>query len=92
VPVLDETAAEVLASALIALGRGLRLAWAAPRGRRQADFDVARWLDNYALTDLALPVLLGTLPDDKLASFLRGNAIQAILQELLAARLTDVPL
>lgn len=90
-PVLDETVAEVLASVLTAAGRWLRLSLASPRGRRRADFDTARWLDTYALTDRALPSLSGGPPADELVLFLRGNAIQAILQELLAARLTGAP-
>lgn len=90
-PLLDETAAEVLASVLTAAGRGLRLALAAPRGRERADIDVARWLDTYALSDVALSTLPGGLPEDGLEAFLLGNDIQAILQELLAARLTDAP-
>src|ERR1700683_2798622 len=90
-PLLDETTAEVLASALTAAGRGLRLALASPRGRKRADIDMARWLDTSALSDLALSTLPDGLPEDGLKPFLRGNSIQAILQELLAARLTDAP-
>ena len=64
---------------------------ASPRGRKRADIDLARWFDTYALTELTLPPLSGRLPDDEVAAFLQENAVQAILHELLAARLTDAP-
>jgi hypothetical protein len=90
-PVLDEAAAELLASVIIATGRRLRLALASPRGRKRTDIDLARWFDTYALTELSLPPLSGQLPDDEVAAFLQENSIQAIFHELLAARLTDAP-
>ena len=61
-PLLDETAAELLASVIIATGRRLRLALASPRGRKRADIDLARWFDTYALTELTLPRFLGDCP------------------------------
>jgi hypothetical protein len=90
-PLLDETAAELLASVIIAAGRRLRLALASPRGRMQADIDLARWFDTYALNNVSLPALSEYVGDDQLAALLQGNAIQAVLHELLAARLTDAP-
>jgi hypothetical protein len=90
-PFIDETAAELLASVLFAAGRRLTLALTAPRGRKRADIDLARWFDTYALADVALPPLSGTTPEEEVGAFLRENSVQAVLQELLAARLTDAP-
>lgn len=90
-PILDEAAAELLASVVTVAGRRLRLALVSPRGRKRADIDLARWLDTRALSNMTLPALSGGQPDDQVAAFLHENAIQAILHELLAARLTDAP-
>src|SRR5450755_2299772 len=90
-PLLDETAAELLASVIIAAGIRLLMTRPPPRGRMQADIDLARWFDTYALNNVSLPALSEYVGDDQLAALLQGNAIQAVLHELLAARLTDAP-
>ncbi len=63
------------------------------RGRRRAeDLSVARWFGTYRLTSEVadLPELSPALTQ-RLADLLRGDEIQAALQELLAARLTGAP-
>ena len=63
------------------------------RGRRRAeDLSVARWFGTYRLTSEVpdLPELSPALTL-RLADLLRGDEIQAALQELLAARLTGAP-
>jgi NACHT domain len=63
------------------------------RSRRSGDeIDIARWFDTYELTDRG-PELPDMSPaaEEELATVLRGDDVQAVLQELLAARLTDAP-
>jgi hypothetical protein len=52
--------------------------------------DLARWFETYhfAKTVPELPGISGA-DELRLAEILRGNEIQATLQELLCARLTD---
>jgi len=83
----------LLVNAISATGRilagsasGLR------RGRNAADLDIARWFDTGAiarnvpdLSDLAAGAA------ERLAEILSGDGAQAVLQALLAARLTDAP-
>ena len=90
-PVLDETAAELLATVITAAGRRLRIALASSRGRKRADPDLARWFDINVLTVRTVPTLSGRQSDDEVAAFLKGNDVQAIMHELLAARLTGAP-
>ena len=87
-PILDDAAAQLLATVVTFAGRRLGLALASPRGRKRADIDLARWLDTNSLSDVTLPALSGGPPVEEVAAFLRENATQAILHELLAARLT----
>jgi hypothetical protein len=89
---LDITAVAngALVSAVGAVGRWLVAAARKPRGRRAEDVSIARWFETYRLTK-AVPELLG-IPDAderRLAEILPGDDIQATLQELLCARLTD---
>lgn len=89
---LGEVADAALASAIAAAGRRIGAALGKPRGRRAEDLDIARWLETSRLTDEVpdLPDLSPALRD-RLAAILNGDEIQAALQELLAARLTDAP-
>jgi NACHT domain len=90
---LSEVAAGVLVDVVAAVGRRLGTAAVAFRGRRYAeDVAIARWFDTYRLTD-RVPALPDLPPDvaGKLAEALGGNEVQAVLHELLAARLTDAP-
>ena len=62
-------------------------------GRKRAeDLAVARWFDTYRLTGEPpeLPGLSAAMTD-RLTIRLQGNEVQAVLHELLAARLTDAP-
>jgi hypothetical protein len=80
----------VLVNAISATGRMLVGPALGMRSRRSAaDLDIARWFDTYQLTgdgpDLAVP------DADQIETVLRRDEAQAVLQELLAARLTDAP-
>ena len=86
---IDEVTAGVLVSAIGATGKWLATAARAPRGRKAEDLSIARWFETYKLTRAVPDALPALSPSD--AEVLRGPAIQAALQELLAARLTDAP-
>jgi hypothetical protein len=91
--VVAEVAAGLLTEAIAATGRQLGASIPRPGGRRIAeDLAVARWFDTYRLTE-RLPVLPELSPADakQLIEALRQDEIQAVLHELLAARLTDAP-
>jgi NACHT domain len=62
-----------------------------PRGYG-ADVEIARWFDTYELTGNG-PELPNMSPaaEEELTAVLRGDDMQAVLQELMAARLTDAP-
>ncbi len=90
---LDEVVSGVLVETIVAAGRRLATAAQAVRGRRYSDdLAIAQWFDTYSLTERTPP-----LPDlsaeaaGELAEVLSGDAVQAVLHELLAARLTDAP-
>jgi len=89
---ISAAAAGVLVNAITATGRLLLAPISSSlRDRRLAgDVTVARWLDTYQMTKQT-PVLPDFPPalNERLAEVLRGNEFQTILQELLAARLTD---
>jgi hypothetical protein len=91
--VIDEVAAEVLAEVVTAVGRRAgTVAWSLSHRRDAHDVSVARWFETYRLTE-HLPGIAGLTPDTaaELAAILRGDQVQAVLHELLAARLTDAP-
>ena len=91
--VLSEVAAGVLAEVIAGAGRRIGIATSAIRGRRYAeDSAIARWFDTYRLTD-RVPALPDAGPeiDEWLAAHLNSDEVQAVLHELLAARLTDAP-
>jgi hypothetical protein len=82
-----------LVNAIALAGRRISVAVDGLRGRRRAtDLTVARWFDTYRLAGQP-PELPGLSPAliERLADKLRGDEVQAALQELLAARLTDAP-
>lgn len=78
----------VLVNAISATGRMIVGSALNIRSRRFADdLDIARWFDTYQITGDG-PDLPG--PDaDQIETILRRDEAQAVLQELLAARLTD---
>ena len=82
-----------LVNAIALAGRRVSVAVGGMRGRRRAnDLTAARWFETYRLTSEApdLPELPPGLTEP-FTEVLRGDEIQAALQELLAARLTDAP-
>jgi len=89
---IGDIADGALVNAIALLGRRISAALAKPRGRGAEDLDVARWFETYRLTGEVpdLPDLSPALRD-RLAAIVNGDEIQAALQELLAARLTDAP-
>ncbi|MFI1725162.1 NACHT domain-containing protein [Streptomyces sp. NPDC020489] len=86
---LAEVAAGVLVEAIAGTVRWLRRESAGGGAAEQA---LIRWFDTYELTPvrdgLALP---DGVPGEPVAEFFRCDDSQAVLHELLAARLTDVP-
>jgi len=90
---ISEVVAGVLAEVIADAGRRIGIATSAMRGRRYVeDSAIARWFDTYRLTDrvLALPDL-SPEADEWLAAHLDSDEVQAVLHELLAARLTKAP-
>ena len=90
---VDEVAVGVLVDAIAATGRRVAVTARTLRDRRQSrDLALARWFETYRLTDrrLELPGLPAGLTQ-RLTDVLRGDDVQAELQELLAVRLTDAP-
>ena len=90
---INEIVTGVLVNVITATGRRLGTAVLAVSGRKGSeDLAVARWFDTYRLT-AEPPELRGLSAAvmDRLAIRLQGNEIQAVLHELLAARLTDAP-
>ena len=77
-----------LVNALAVTGRRLSVAARDLRRRDPSGASLARWLDTGLLTD-RLPEIPGFTEDQ--AEQLHGDEIQAALQALLAARLTDAP-
>src|SRR5689334_15286928 len=81
-----------LVSAITATGRILIGSASGLRARRSAaDLDIARWFDTYRLTGDGPPLQedLHPLAITQIRTALRRDEVQAVLQELLAARLTE---
>jgi len=90
---ISEIVTGVLVNAITATGHRLGTAvLAVPSRKVTEDLAVARWFDTYRLTGDP-PELhgLSAAMTDRLAIRLQGNEVQAVLYELLAARLTDAP-
>jgi uncharacterized protein YidB (DUF937 family) len=87
----DEVVTGALVNAVAVVGRRISKAAA---GLRKTDEGLAtvRWFETFRVTEIP-PDLPGIFPGswDRLTEVLRGDEIQAALQELLAARLTDAP-
>ena len=88
----NEVVTGAVVNAIAVTGRRIGAALGKPRGRRAEDLDIAQWFETFRLTAVVpdLPDLAPALRD-RLAAILEGDEIQAALQELLAARLTDAP-
>jgi uncharacterized protein YidB (DUF937 family) len=87
----DEVVTGAIVNAIAVVGRQIRGATSGLR-KPGGDLETARWFETFHLT--------GTVPNlpevsrgsgDRLTAILDGDAVQAALQELLAARLTDAP-
>ena len=90
---IDEVIAGVLVDAIAATARRLvASAKVLAIRRRSDDLAIARWFDTYRLTEdpPEFPNMASALTG-RLAAVLRGNDTQAVLHEVLAARLTDAP-
>ncbi|MEU6377073.1 NACHT domain-containing protein [Streptomyces sp. NPDC046909] len=86
---LAEVAAGVLVEAIAGTARWLRRESARGDSAEQA---LIRWFDTYELTPPESgPTLPDGVPEEPVAEFFRGDDSQAVLHELLAARLTDAP-
>ena len=83
----------VLVNAIALTGRRVSVAVDVLRGRRRRDdLTAAHWFDTYRFRREAPGLAeLSTASIELLAEALRSDEIQAALQELLAARLTDAP-
>src|SRR5437773_5026568 len=84
----------VLINAISAAGRILVGSVSGLRSRRAAtDLDIARWFDTYQLTADGHAMAQDLSPEavGQVEAALGRDEIQAVLQELLAARLTDAP-
>ena len=82
----------LLVNAISATGRILGNSLPGIRTRRTGDASIARWFDTYRLTGSG-PELPDMSPaaQEELIGVLRSDDVQTVLQELLAARLTDAP-
>ena len=89
---IGDVETEILINAITTAGGWLATAARAPRGRKAKDLSVARWFETYKLTE-SPPTLdsISSSDTDRVASVLHGPDIQAALQELLSARLTNAP-
>ena len=84
----------LLVNAISAVGRMLVGSASSLRLRRVAtDLDIARWFDTYQLIGDGPPFAQGLSADaaEQVEAGLGHGETQAVLQELLAARLTDAP-
>ncbi|MDN3025766.1 NACHT domain-containing protein [Streptomyces sp. S.PB5] len=86
---LAEVAAGVLVEAIAGTVRWLRRESVGSDGAEQA---LIRWFDTYELTPVRdAPGLPDGVSGESVAEFFRCDDSQAVLHELLAARLTDAP-
>jgi NACHT domain len=93
---IDEVATGLLINAVSAAGRWLGTAIGAARsgrGQLPEDLAIAGWFETYKLTDRTPPDVsrMSVEVTTRLTECLRGNDVQAAVQELLAVRLTDGP-
>ncbi len=92
--VLDEVLAETLSNAIAVAGRWIVTAVNSPHyRRRKQDADIAEWFDTYKLsassaTSIELPSDINV---EEVRLAVESNEVQAILLELLCARITSAP-
>lgn len=90
---VDEVITGLVVDAIAALGRQLTTQVASAGGsrRRREAVELASFFNTYALLDKSMPAPPAELNQDALAIKLRSNEVQALVQELLAVRLSDGP-
>ena len=89
---VQEVVTGLVVDAIAALGRQARTALTPISGRRKkADLDLAASFNSYALLDRTFPDPPPEVDGDELMAHLRGNEVQALIQELIAVRLSDAP-
>jgi hypothetical protein len=93
---VDEVATGVLVNAVSAVGGWLGTAATSAaarsgRGRPAEDLAIARWFETYKLTEQVPPDSppMSAEAAARLTELLRGDDVQAAVQELLSVRLTD---
>jgi hypothetical protein len=93
---VDEVATGLLINAISVAGRWLGTAATSAaarsgRGQPAEDLAIARWFETYKLTEHVPPDSPSTSPEAaaRLTELLRGDDVQAAVQELLSVRLTD---
>ena len=91
---LDEIVNGVLVNVITAASRWIATGSVSVRGINREAVEIATWLDTYKLTD-SVPELRELLKDatteNDLGNALGADEVQAVVHELLAARLTDAP-
>jgi hypothetical protein len=89
---VDEVVTGLVVDAIAAVGRQLATqVLSGSHRRRRADLELAAFFNTYALLDRALPPPPDDVNQGALIDKLRSNEVQALIQELLAVRLSDGP-
>jgi hypothetical protein len=98
VPLLEEVAGGLIVETVALMGRRLAVAVHGAGRPSKQDLEIVRWFDTYQLVDTGPPIPLppppkgfGSISKEWVAKQLRCPTVHAILQELLAMRLTDAP-
>jgi hypothetical protein len=88
---VDEVTSELVVSAIAAVGRQIATQIQTGGRRTRTAVEVAAFFNTYALLDKALPSTPGDSDQEALIAKLRSHEVQALVQELLAVRLSDGP-
>jgi hypothetical protein len=89
---LEEVLSGLMVDSIAALARQAATAVPPIVGRRKrADIEIASFFNSYALADRAFPTPPADVDENRLIEQIRGNEAQALIQELLAVRLSDAP-
>src|SRR5215831_168517 len=89
---VDEVVTGLVVDAIAAVGRQMTIQIASGgRRRRRSDLELVASFNSYALLDRSLPAPPDDVNQEALVDKLRSNEVQALIQELLAVRLSDGP-